>query len=71
MLMRHCAALFGLIGAFIIASAFRDSWRNLAAAAGLVSMLSVILLALPISAQGGALQRVFWIDVIACWRHYK
>jgi hypothetical protein len=78
LLLRHRATLFGLLGAFIIASAFRDSWRNLAAAAGLLSMLSFILLALPLSAHGAELQRVFWIDVIACvllafgcWRHNR
>ena len=78
LLLRHRAALFGLLGAFIIASAFRDSWRNLAAAAGFASMLSFMLLALPLSEHGAALQRVFWIDVIACvllafgsWRHNK
>ena len=70
--------VLGVLGAFIIASAFRDSWRNLAAAAGLLSMLSFILLALPLSAHGAELQRVFWIDVIACvllafgcWRHNR
>lgn len=78
LILRHRAVLFGLLGGFIIASAFRDSWRNLAAVAGLASMLSFMWLALPLSAHGEALQRVFWIDVIACvllafacWRHNR
>lgn len=78
LLMRHRAALFGLLGGFITVSAFRDEWRNLAAAAGLVSMSSFMLLALPLSSHGEALQRVFWIDAaaclllaFACWRHNR
>ncbi len=78
LLMRHRAALFGLLGGFIIVSAFRDEWRNLAAAAGFVSMSSFMLLALPLSSHGEALQRVFWIDAAAClllafawWRHNR
>ena len=38
-LMRHRAVLFGIVGALLVASAFRPSLRPLGLAVGLVSML--------------------------------
>lgn len=66
LLMRHRAVLLGLVGVFILIAAIRVQWRKAATVAGLVSMLSFILIAIPPQAHGAALQRVFWIDVIAC-----
>jgi hypothetical protein len=66
LLMRHRAVLLGLVGAFILLAAFRVKWRTAASIAGLVSMLSFVLIAIPPQTHGAALQRVFWIDVIAC-----
>lgn len=65
LLMRHRAVLFGIVGGFIIASAFRIQWRALATVAGLVSMMAYVVLALPLQTHGAAIQRVFWADVIA------
>jgi hypothetical protein len=38
-LMRHRALLFTLLGAFLVAAAFRPAWRGLALAAGYASVL--------------------------------
>lgn len=62
--MRHRAVLFGLPGAFILFSAFKDSLRLLACIAGLVSMLSFGMLAYVTGDYGGAIQKVVMIDVI-------
>ncbi len=66
LMMRHRAVLLGLVGAFILVAAIRIQWRTAATIAGLVSMLSFILIAIPPQQHGAALQRVFWADVIAC-----
>jgi hypothetical protein len=65
LLMRHRAALLGVLGGLIIVAAFRPHLRAAAAIAGLISMLTFVALALPLDAHGGAVQRVFWVDVIA------
>ena len=65
LLMRHRAVLFGLLGALLIAAAFRAQLRTLAAAVGTVSMASFCLLALPLDSHGDALIRVFWADIVA------
>jgi hypothetical protein len=64
LLMRHRAALFGVLGSFLVIAAFKVQWRVAATVAGLVSMLSFVFLALPLSAHGEAVQRVFWVDII-------
>ena len=63
-LMRHRAVLFGLLGGFIIYSAFRPSLQNLACIAGLVSMLSFIVIALAAGEYGEALDKVIVADVV-------
>lgn len=65
LLMRHRAVLFGLLGALLIAAAFRPALRPLAGVFGLVSMLAFVVLAFPPGGHGPAVQRVFWADVIA------
>jgi hypothetical protein len=61
LLMRHRALLFGLLGALLVAAAFRPAWQGLALLAAGGSVLGFVLLAptglLP------ALHRVWWIDV--------
>ena len=63
-LMRHRAVLFGLLGAFVIYSAFRESLQVLACVAGLVSMVSFIILAYASGEFGQALNKVIIADVI-------
>jgi hypothetical protein len=65
LLMRHRAALFGLLGALLVAAAFRTELRTIATVAGVVSMASFCLLALPLDLHGDSLRRVFWADVVA------
>jgi len=63
-LMRHRAILFGLLGAFIIYSASRESLQSLACIAGLVSMISFIVLAYASGDYGEALDKVIIADYI-------
>lgn len=65
LLLQHRAVMFGLIGALLVAAAIRPQLRLLATIAGVVSMGSYMLLALPLSSHGAAIQRVFWVDAIA------
>lgn len=65
LLTRHRAVLFGLLGALLIAAAFRSQWRSLATVAGVVSMTSFCVLALPLHLHDAALVRVFWADIVA------
>lgn len=67
-LMRHRAVLFGLIGGFICAAAFRPTWQPLAIMAGLVNVLSFFWLAWSASQYNSAIQRVVAADwiVLAC-----
>ena len=63
-LMRHRAVLFGMLGVFIIYSAFRESLQILACIAGLVSMVSFIILAYASGEFGQALDKVIVADVV-------
>jgi hypothetical protein len=56
LLMRHRAALLGVLGGLIIVAAFRHQLRAAATIAGLISMLSFIALALPINTHGEPVQ---------------
>ena len=62
-LMRHRAVLFGLLGVFIIYSAVEESLRLLACVAGLVSMISFVLLAYASGDYGDELQTVVVADI--------
>ncbi len=64
-LLRHRAALFGIVGAILIAAAFSASLRPLAVAAGLVSMLSFVLIAYLVGGYNMELGRVVLIDIVA------
>ena len=63
-LMRHRAILFGLLGTFLIYSAFRSSVQTLACIAGLVSMISFIGLAYASGEFGEALNKAIVADVV-------
>lgn len=62
-LMRHRALLFGILGGFIMVSAFRPRLQPAAIAMGLVSLLGFIFLVYSSGQYGEALSRVALIDV--------
>ncbi len=64
-LMRHRAVLFGILGGFIVLSAFRPVLRPAACVTGLVSMLSFVALAFLANDYGPALHKVVVADLIA------
>jgi hypothetical protein len=64
-LLKHRAILFGLLGGFIIYSAFKPELQWLAIIMGLVSMLSFIVIAFLIGDYGAGIRKVIIADVIA------
>jgi len=64
-LMRHRAVLFGIVGALLLAAAFHPPLRGIALAAGLVSMLSFVVLAWAVGDYNADLRRVALVDVAA------
>lgn len=64
-LLRHRAILFGLLGAFIVYSAFKPELQWSATIAGLISMLSFIAIALIVGDYGSGVRKVLIADVIA------
>ena len=64
-LMRHRAVLFGLLGGAMLAAAFIPPWRMPMAAAGLISMLAFIVLAMLEGGGNTAIRRVINADAIA------
>ena len=64
-LLRHRAVLFGLLGSFLILAAFRQSLQLLAAIAGLVSMISFIVIAYLAGDTGSAINKVVIVDIVA------
>ncbi len=65
LLLRHRAVLFALLGSALIAGGLHAPWRWPALIAGLVSTLSFVILAFPLSDNSAAVTRVFWSDVVA------
>ncbi len=65
LLMRHRAVLFGIVGGLLIGGAFVPSLRAVAVAAGLVSMLSFVVIAGLVGEPTAPLRRLVWIDVVA------
>jgi len=63
-LMRHRAVLFGIVGALLIVSIFKSEWQVPAIAAGLISMVSFILLTLSVQGYKGAFRHIVIADVI-------
>lgn len=64
-LLKHRAVLFGLLGGFIIYSAFKPELQWLAIIMGLVSMLSFIVVAFLVGDFGAGIRKVIIADVIA------
>ena len=65
LLLRHRAVLFAMLGVAMIAGGVNARWRWPALIAGLVSTLSFVVLAFPLSDNSAAVTRVFWSDVVA------
>ena len=64
-LMRHRAVLFGVLGSFLIYSAFRPALQGLALTAGFVSVTTFLLLAQRVGDYNALIGRVVTADVIA------
>lgn len=64
-LMRHRAALFGIVGALLVASALHPPLRPVALAAGLLSMLSFVAIAWRVGGLNAELRRIVVIDLVA------
>lgn len=64
-LMRHRAILFGLLGLFLIYAGFKPSLRTLAVVAGLVSVVSFIVIAWSVGGYNEHIHKVVTFDVIA------
>lgn len=64
-LMRHRAALFGMLGAFLIVAAFRPTLRTVAFIAGLISVISFLCVAAAVGNYNDHIGRVVTADVAA------
>lgn len=64
-LLRHRAVLFGIVGGLLLAATVRPALRSLAAAAGLVSMLSFVVVTWLVGGYGEALERIVFVDLAA------
>ena len=65
LLLRHRAFLFGIVGAFILYSAFQINLRTYATIAGLISMVSFVVLVFALKTSNPSLIKVAWIDIVA------
>tara|TARA_R110002110_G_scaffold75009_3_gene198373 strand:+ start:4484 stop:4858 length:375 start_codon:yes stop_codon:yes gene_type:complete len=63
-LMRHRALMFGLVGGFIMLSAFVLEWRGPAFAAGFISMLGFVALAWAEGGYNGFVGKVVMADIV-------
>lgn len=66
-LMRHRAVLFGLLGLFFIAAAFKPAWQPLAFVAGFTSVVSFLWLAWSVGGYNAQLGRVVITDIVALY----
>lgn len=64
MMMRHRAILLGMLGIFMVLSAFRPNMQAAAIVVGLVSMVTFIGLVLGTGDYGESIKRVMVADVI-------
>lgn len=64
-LMRHRAVLFGLLGAFLIFTAWQPAFQTIAFIAGLISVVSFLLLAWLGGGYNTEISRVVIADIIA------
>ena len=63
LLLRHRAALFGVLGAGLVLAAFRPEWQRIALGVGLVSTLSFVALAWVSPAPTPPILRVVYVDI--------
>jgi len=63
-LMRHRAALFGVVGGFMLFAAFQESLHFAGILMGLAAMFSYIALAVLSGGYNTALRTIIWIDVL-------
>lgn len=64
-LMRHRAVLFGLLGLFLAYAAFKPDLQPVAILAGLVSVISFLLIAWSVGGYNEAIRKVFIADLVA------
>ena len=64
-LMRHRAALFGLLGLFLLFAAFRPQFQAIAFIAGFVSVVSFLWLAWSVGGYNTQVAGVFTADIVA------
>ncbi len=65
LLLRHRAALFGIVGGYILFAAFRPTHRPVATVMAFASMVSFLALYLMIGPENNKLIGVFRIDIVA------
>lgn len=65
LLMRHRAAMFGILGAFTLAAMFRPHLRTPALTMAFASLAAFLLLAGIVSPHNAAVGRVVFIDIVA------
>jgi len=63
-LMRHRAVLFGIVGGLLITSVFQAEWQTPAIIAGLLSMISFIVLTVMVEGYTGVYRPIIIADVI-------
>jgi hypothetical protein len=63
-LMRHRALLFGILGAFILYSAYDPVYQHAAIMMGAVSMVGFALLAVDVGGYNEAVGKVLFIDIV-------
>jgi hypothetical protein len=64
-LMRHRAVLFGMLGSFLLLAAFRPRLQPAALGAGLVSVVTFLVIAWSEGPYNDKLARVFNVDLVA------
>lgn len=64
LLMRHRALLFGILGVFILYSAFSPKFQTAAIVMGFVSMAGYVLLMSFGDDYNSQLQKIMWVDIV-------
>ncbi|MFK8012212.1 MAG: hypothetical protein AB8B80_09245 [Marinicellaceae bacterium] len=64
-LMRHRAILFGILGLFLLYSAFKPKIQFLGFIAGFASVISFLVLSMTVGSYNSQIHRVFIADIIA------
>ena len=63
-LMRHRALLFGILGGFVLYSAFKPAYRSVAMVMAGVSMIGFALLVLSTGDYNPSIARVLYVDIL-------